>query len=158
MPKRKRTVEETVEDQLSKFGQELHHALKLAKGFERQRQAKRLKDSKATPEKKERLQKEIVVLKVCPSIYLYELLLTDRDQPSHSTFIRQPTRTYAPPSSKSNPSPQPLTSLPNSKPDLQNQTYPRRNGSPCITSQVRCTTGRRSNRFWRRPYQLSAAR
>ncbi|KAH8903482.1 Bud-site selection protein [Coniochaeta sp. PMI_546] len=63
MPKRKRTVEETVEDQLSKFGQELHHALKLAKGFERQRQAKRLKDSKATPEKKERLQKEIVVLK-----------------------------------------------------------------------------------------------
>ncbi|OIW24492.1 Bud-site selection protein [Coniochaeta ligniaria NRRL 30616] len=63
MPKRKRTVEETVEEQLAKFGQELHHALKLAKGFERQRQAKRLKDSKATPEKKERLQKEIVVLK-----------------------------------------------------------------------------------------------
>lgn len=58
-------MEETVEAQLAKFSQELHHALKLAKGFERQRQAKRLKDSKATPEKKERIQKEIVVLKVC---------------------------------------------------------------------------------------------
>jgi len=64
MPKRKRTVEETVEKQLSKFHQELHHALKLAKGFERQRQAKRLKDPKATPDKKERIQKEVVVLKV----------------------------------------------------------------------------------------------
>ncbi|KAB5566401.1 Bud-site selection protein [Coniochaeta sp. 2T2.1] len=63
MPKRKRTVEETVEEQLQKFGQELHHALKLAKGFERQRQAKRLKDPKAPAEKKERLQKEIFVLK-----------------------------------------------------------------------------------------------
>lgn len=66
MPKRKRTVEETVEEQLAKFSQELHHALKLAKGFERQRQTKRLKDSKAPPEKKERIQKEIAVLKVCP--------------------------------------------------------------------------------------------
>ncbi|KAB5583059.1 Bud-site selection protein [Coniochaeta sp. 2T2.1] len=63
MPKRKRTIEETVEEQLQKFGQELHHALKLAKGFERQRQAKRLKDPKAPAEKKERMQKEIFVLK-----------------------------------------------------------------------------------------------
>jgi hypothetical protein len=67
MPKRKRTTEEEVEGQLTKFHQDLHHALKLAKGFERQRQAKRLKDPKATPEKKERIQKEIVVLKVCAS-------------------------------------------------------------------------------------------
>lgn len=68
MAKRKRTVEETVEEQLQKFGQDVFHALKLAKGFERQRQAKRLKDSKATPEKKQRLQKEIVVLKVCDPV------------------------------------------------------------------------------------------
>lgn len=60
-----------MEEQLTKFGQELHHALKLAKGFERQRQAKRLKDNKATAEKKERLQKEIVVLKVCSPIGPY---------------------------------------------------------------------------------------
>ena len=43
---------------------ELHHAMKAAKGFERQRQSKRLFDPKAPPDKKERIQKEIVVLKV----------------------------------------------------------------------------------------------
>lgn len=67
MPKRKRTVEETVEEKLSQYGKELHHALKVAKGFERQRQAKRLRDSNATPEKIHRLRKEVVVLKVCLS-------------------------------------------------------------------------------------------
>lgn len=64
MPKRKRTVEEEVQEKVDKFHQELHHALKKAKGFERQRLAKRLKDGKSTPEKIERLQKEVVVLKV----------------------------------------------------------------------------------------------
>jgi hypothetical protein len=103
MPKRKRTTEETVEEQLAKFGQELHHALKLAKGFERQRQAKRLKDSKAAPEKKERIQKEIVVLKVCVLLrYLYSVPLLTKS--SRSTSTKQATHTYAPPSSRSNPS------------------------------------------------------
>lgn len=64
MPKRKRTVEETVEEKVQQFGKELHHALKVAKGYERQRLAKRLRDSKSTPEKIQRLQKELVVLKV----------------------------------------------------------------------------------------------
>jgi hypothetical protein len=69
MPKRKRTTAETVEEKVAQFGKELHHALKLSKGFERQRQAKRLKDPKAAPEKVQRIQKEIVVLKVCIETY-----------------------------------------------------------------------------------------
>lgn len=66
MAKRKRTVEEAVQEKVEQFSQELHHALKKAKGFERQRLAKRLKDGKSTPEKIERLQKEVVVLKASP--------------------------------------------------------------------------------------------
>lgn len=38
--------------------------LKVAKGFERQRMAKRLRDPKSTPEKRVRIEKEIAVLKV----------------------------------------------------------------------------------------------
>ena len=94
MVKRKRSVEETVQEQLQKFGQELHHALKLAKGFERQRQAKRLKDPKAPAEKKERLQKEIFVLKVCVSRH------TRVTYPSgYVLTMRQRTVSRPPPSS-----------------------------------------------------------
>lgn len=65
MLKRKRSAEESVETKFSTFRNDLSRALKAAKGLERQRQGKRLRDSKATPEKTQRLQKEVVVLKVC---------------------------------------------------------------------------------------------
>ncbi|KAK0709821.1 Bud-site selection protein [Lasiosphaeria miniovina] len=64
MPKRKRSdEEESVEEVFGKFRTELNHALKKAKGFERQRQSKRLYDAKATPDKKRRVENEILVLK-----------------------------------------------------------------------------------------------
>lgn len=63
MPKRKR--EDDIEEVISKARGELHHALKLAKGFERQRQSKRLHDKKTEADKKARIEKEVVVLKVC---------------------------------------------------------------------------------------------
>lgn len=62
MVKRKR--EDTVEDVFGRFANDLHHAFKQAKGYERQRQAKRLRDPKAPADKKARIEKEIVVLKV----------------------------------------------------------------------------------------------
>lgn len=62
MPKRKRV--DDVEELFSRFRDELHLALKAAKGFERQRQSKRLHDPKVTPDKKARIEKEVVVLKV----------------------------------------------------------------------------------------------
>ncbi|KAK0668470.1 BUD22-domain-containing protein [Cercophora samala] len=45
-----------------KHRDEVFRAIKNAKGRERQRQSKRLKDAKSTPDKKARVQKEIVVL------------------------------------------------------------------------------------------------
>lgn len=68
MVKRKR--EDTVEDVFGRFANDLHHALKQAKGYERQRQAKRLRDPKAPADKKARIEKEIVVLKVPSFLYL----------------------------------------------------------------------------------------
>ncbi|KAK3349113.1 Bud-site selection protein [Lasiosphaeria hispida] len=62
MPKRKRT-EDDPEELLTRYRDELHHALKVAKGFERQRLSKRVRDPKALADKKARLQNEIVVLK-----------------------------------------------------------------------------------------------
>ncbi|KAK5661908.1 hypothetical protein OQA88_10017 [Cercophora sp. LCS_1] len=61
MPKRKR--EDDVEEVISRSKGELHQALKLAKGFERQRQSKRLHDPKTDADKKTRIEKEVVVLK-----------------------------------------------------------------------------------------------
>ena len=62
MPKRKR--EDTPIDALFfRSRTDLFHALKTAKGFERQRQSKRLADRKLTPDKKGRIENEIVVLK-----------------------------------------------------------------------------------------------
>ncbi|KAK3984487.1 protein bud22 [Cladorrhinum sp. PSN332] len=63
MPKRKRNDEESVQSIFTRLRLDVFHALKHAKGFERQRQSKRLRDPKATPDKKARLEKEIVVLK-----------------------------------------------------------------------------------------------
>ncbi|KAL2019389.1 hypothetical protein VTK56DRAFT_9680 [Thermocarpiscus australiensis] len=64
MPKRKRdNDDESVESIFFHLRNELYHALKVAKGFERQRQSKRLRDTKSTPDKKARIEKEVVVLK-----------------------------------------------------------------------------------------------
>lgn len=62
MPKRKRSTEEAVADQLDKSRADIARSLKAAKGFERQRLAKRVADS--APDKVKRLQQEILVLKV----------------------------------------------------------------------------------------------
>ncbi|KAK3342756.1 Bud-site selection protein [Neurospora tetraspora] len=67
--KRKRTEEEDVEKVFTKYWGELHHALKTAKGFERQRQSKRLHDRSTPQDKKARIENEIVVLK---SLDLYQ--------------------------------------------------------------------------------------
>lgn len=63
MPKRKRTEDE-LEEKLAYHRKELLRMLKVAKGFERQRMAKRQRDPKSTPDKRDRIEKEIVVLKV----------------------------------------------------------------------------------------------
>ncbi|KAK3401904.1 Bud-site selection protein [Sordaria brevicollis] len=67
--KRKRTEEEDIEKVFAKYWGELHHALKTAKGFERQRQSKRLHDRSTPQDKKARIENEIVVLK---SLDLYQ--------------------------------------------------------------------------------------
>ncbi|TGJ81511.1 hypothetical protein E0Z10_g7254 [Xylaria hypoxylon] len=60
MPKRKRG-EPSLEENLAKWKKELVRGLKAAKGFERQRLSKRLRE--ADPEKTARLEREILVLK-----------------------------------------------------------------------------------------------
>jgi hypothetical protein len=64
MPKRKRGIETSLPARLEKFQEELSRALKAAKGFERQRLSKRQRDRKLPPEKRERVAREITVLKV----------------------------------------------------------------------------------------------
>ena len=64
MPKRKRNAEPSLHEKLEKYQNEIFRALKAAKGFERQRLSKRLHDQGVTPDKKERLEREIAVLKV----------------------------------------------------------------------------------------------
>ncbi|KAI5464796.1 Bud-site selection protein [Mariannaea sp. PMI_226] len=63
MPKRKRSGEPSVQDTINKHSDDIFRALKAAKGFERQRLSKRVRDSGITPDKKERLDREIAVLK-----------------------------------------------------------------------------------------------
>lgn len=63
MPKRKRS-EASLHEKLEKSREDVSKALKLAKGFERQRYSKRLHEADITPDKKERLEREITVLKV----------------------------------------------------------------------------------------------
>lgn len=61
MPKRKR---DDLQEKLEQHSTALSRALKVAKGFERQRMAKRLRDPQSTREKRARIEKEIEVLKV----------------------------------------------------------------------------------------------
>ena len=61
MVKRKRN-EPKLATQLEDFEVKLFRALKTAKGFERQRLAKRVREAK--PDKVERLEREVTVLKV----------------------------------------------------------------------------------------------
>jgi hypothetical protein len=63
MPKRKRG-ELSLDDKLEKQCNEVFRALKSAKGFERQRLSKRLREDGIGPDKKERLEREVTVLKV----------------------------------------------------------------------------------------------
>ncbi|ODA82190.1 hypothetical protein RJ55_00696 [Drechmeria coniospora] len=63
MPKRKRAAEPTLHSVLEKHQDEIFRALKAAKGFERQRLSKRLREDGASGDKKERLEREITVLK-----------------------------------------------------------------------------------------------
>ena len=96
MPKRKRNSEPSFHDKLSKHLDEVFRALKAAKGFERQRLSKRQHEVGATAEKKERLEREISVLKVslCPSAHLHKRRLeTDIGSDRTWTSIRQPART-----------------------------------------------------------------
>ncbi|KAL2149308.1 hypothetical protein VTH82DRAFT_8656 [Thermothelomyces myriococcoides] len=61
MPKRKRDV--PLDALIPRLRTDIFHALKVAKGFERQRQSKRLADPKTPSEKKARIENEVVVLK-----------------------------------------------------------------------------------------------
>jgi hypothetical protein len=61
MPKRKR-YEPKLEERLANWETELARGLKTAKGFERQRLSKRIRESSG--DKLERLQTEVIVLKV----------------------------------------------------------------------------------------------
>ncbi|KAG6255669.1 hypothetical protein E4U23_003654 [Claviceps purpurea] len=63
MPKRKRGAESSLTDILVKFEDEVFRALKASKGFERQRLSKRIRDQATTPDKAQRLEREISVLK-----------------------------------------------------------------------------------------------
>ncbi|CAM1501878.1 Fc.00g038620.m01.CDS01 [Cosmosporella sp. VM-42] len=63
MPKRKRSGPASLQDTLDKHQDDISRALKAAKGFERQRLSKRLRDDGITADKKERLEREITVLK-----------------------------------------------------------------------------------------------
>ncbi|KAL2759886.1 hypothetical protein ACRALDRAFT_1091301 [Sodiomyces alcalophilus JCM 7366] len=63
MSKRKRSAENDLEKKLAEYQQELFRAIKAAKGLERQRLGKRLQRDKKNPEKIQRLQREVVVLK-----------------------------------------------------------------------------------------------
>ncbi|XP_001226820.2 ribosome biogenesis protein [Chaetomium globosum CBS 148.51] len=61
MPKRKRDI--SLDELFARHRTDLFQALRTAKGFERQRQSKRLADRKAPPDKRARIENEIVVLK-----------------------------------------------------------------------------------------------
>ncbi len=66
MPKRKRG-EPSLEENIAKWQKELARGMKLAKGFERQRLSKRLRE--ADPAKSARLEREVLVLKVSSVCY-----------------------------------------------------------------------------------------
>lgn len=70
MSKRKRSGEPSLQELLNKHSDDISRALKAAKGFERQRLSKRVRENGITPDKKERLDREITVLKVIDAIAL----------------------------------------------------------------------------------------
>ncbi|KAK2732774.1 cellular morphogenesis protein [Colletotrichum kahawae] len=63
MVKRKRSRQSDLEQKLTEARSEIFRALKGAKGLERQRYSKRLRDDKSTPDKIKRLEREVLVLK-----------------------------------------------------------------------------------------------
>lgn len=63
-PKRKRSKESSLQSKLDTLQEEVARALKTAKGFERQRLSKRSREADVSPEKQQRLEREIAVLKV----------------------------------------------------------------------------------------------
>lgn len=64
MPKRKRSAQSGLLATLEKHQDEIFRALKSAKGFERQRQSKRLHQDGVQADKRQRMELEIAVLKV----------------------------------------------------------------------------------------------
>lgn len=64
MPKRKRSAETGLQVALEKHQDEIFRTLKAAKGFERQRQSKRLRQDGVQVDKQQRMEREIAVLKV----------------------------------------------------------------------------------------------
>lgn len=64
MVKRKRKSGSKLQDKLEEHDVNIFRALKASKGFERQRQSKRLRGSSSAPEKQARIEKEISMLKV----------------------------------------------------------------------------------------------
>ncbi|KAK6956813.1 hypothetical protein Daesc_002093 [Daldinia eschscholtzii] len=63
MPKRKRNREPSLEEKLSQWHKELARGMKTAKGFERQRLSKRIREAQNDPDKTTRLEREVAVLK-----------------------------------------------------------------------------------------------
>ncbi|PHH87918.1 hypothetical protein CDD83_8233 [Cordyceps sp. RAO-2017] len=63
MPKRKRSSDNGLQATLEKHQDDLFRALKAAKGFERQRLSKRLRDDALPADRKLRLEREVAVLK-----------------------------------------------------------------------------------------------
>lgn len=110
MAKRKRSPDDDLEKKLSEYQQELFRAIKAAKGLERQRLSKRLQRDKKYPEKIQRLQREVVVLKVRgthrnPMGISSLLTLRLHGLPSLSTSDRPPKRILQLRWSRSVPSP-----------------------------------------------------
>lgn len=70
-PKRKRNAEPTLQEKLENHHNDIAKALKASKGFERQRMSKRVHEAGITPDKQERLEREISVLKVRNTIHLF---------------------------------------------------------------------------------------
>lgn len=64
MGKRKRASEESLEERLEQHKTDLFRALKKVKGFERQRLSRKIREKGIPPEKKEKIDLEIAVLKV----------------------------------------------------------------------------------------------
>ncbi|KAM5374086.1 hypothetical protein ACJA88_008248 [Fusarium oxysporum] len=99
MPKRKRG-EPNLGDKLEKHCNDVSKALKAAKGLERQRYSKRLHEDGVEPDKKERLEREVTVLKSLDlhqtaRAHLYSSILKVKDLAA-STDLPEEIRTGVP--------------------------------------------------------------